>query len=160
VGQRSISGAISANVAAVLITGGQQHHVQRCLEIMTTATPAEMTAWLIDSLKHAVAYENSTERQVAENGGMSKLPYMPACRDAYVRMVDMLERSPDPTACASAIHAEMLSVFSNPIYGGVQTQFICSVIDQWLLSLGYEAERLYQVWYSHATSGGSDPRNG
>lgn len=126
---------------------------------MNTESPSELTAWLVDSLKRAVLYENGTERDVAMTGGMSKLPYMPACRDAYVRMLNMLERSPDPTSCAAAIHEEMLAVFSKPIYGGVQTQFICSVIDRWLESFGHQAEKLNEIWYRHATSSGTRARN-
>jgi len=114
---------------------------------------AETTAWLMRSLEMAVEYEDSVEQDASQGRGMVDLPFMPACRDAYVRMLAMLREACPAATLAADIHAEMLSVFSKPIYGGVQTQYICSVIDQWLEDGGETGlPKLYDVWYRHATN--------
>ncbi len=87
------------------------------------------TALLIKALETALRYEDDVLRRVASHRGEA---YLPATRDAYAAILEILRRGTPGPAEWDQVYAQLDGVFKLEYFHGVQLEAIAGWVDRWL----------------------------
>lgn len=68
---------------------------------------------------------------LAEGPGWASAYFYPAALNAYRRMRELLAAGASPEL-PKQVHAEVCGIFEQQHYGGVQLEFCCILVDEWL----------------------------
>lgn len=88
--------------------------------------------------------------------GFLPIAYLPAARDAYAAVLEILRKDTLGPADFVAIHARLAKVFELEHYPGMQLALICIWVDKWLDSHAagrFQANRLHDLFLQAALGG-------